>query len=66
MNTFRLDKKDKNARYYLTIDQLGSVAQVFVNGKKAGTIWCSPWSVDITSQIKKGKNCLEIRVANSL
>ncbi|MEN2412271.1 glycosyl hydrolase [Flavobacterium mesophilum] len=42
------------------------VAQVFVNGIDAGTVWCSPWQVDITSYLKKGQNDLEIRVANSL
>ncbi|MFD2164023.1 glycosyl hydrolase [Paradesertivirga mongoliensis] len=44
----------------------GSVAQVFVNGKDAGIVWCSPWQLDITPYIRKGANTLEIRVANSL
>ena len=65
-NTFVLDKKDRQAHYSLVIGQPGSVAQVFVNGKEAGTVWCSPWQVDITPYIKKGRNQLEIRVANTL
>ena len=32
----------------------------------SGTVWCSPWSLDITSYLKKGKNRLEIKVANNL
>ena len=65
-NTFLLGKKSKSASYHLAIGQPGSAAQVFVNGKEVGTIWCSPWTLDITSYVKKGKNQLEIRVANSL
>ncbi|MBR1448233.1 MAG: glycosyl hydrolase family 2 [Prevotella sp.] len=65
-NAFVLDKKDRQARYRLSIGQPGSVAQVFVNGREAGTIWCSPWTLDVTPFVKKGKNRLEIRVANSL
>ena len=64
--TFVLDKKHRQATCHLTFDQVGSVAQVVVNGKEAGTVWCSPWQVDITPYIKKGKNRLEVRVANSL
>ncbi|MEJ6979662.1 glycosyl hydrolase [Pedobacter sp. P351] len=44
----------------------GSVAQVHVNGKDAGIVWCSPWQLDITPYLKKGDNTLEIHVANSL
>ena len=65
-NTFFLDKKDKKARYRLDMGQPGSVAQVFVNGQEAGTVWCSPWTLDVSPYVKKGKNQLEIRVANSL
>ena len=65
-NTFTLDKKDRTAHYRLAFDGLGSVAEVTINGKVAGTVWCSPWTVDITPYIKNGKNQLKIRVANSL
>ena len=64
--TFVLDKKHRQATCHLTFDQVGSVAQVVVNGKEAGTVWCSPWQVDITPFIKKGKNRLEVYVANCL
>ena len=64
--TFVLDKKHRQATCHLTFDQVGSVAQVVVNGKEAGTVWCSPLQVDITPFIKKGKNGLEVYVANCL
>ena len=64
-NTFKL-KKDKKATYRLSLQLLNSAAEVIVNGQSAGVIWCSPWDIDITGQLKRGKNRIEIRVANTL
>lgn len=64
--TFTLGKKDRATAYCLAFERIGSVAQVFVNGHEAGTAWCSPWQVDITPYIRKGRNRLEVRVANCL
>lgn len=44
----------------------GFVAKIVVNGKEAGIVWCSPWTIDITNFLQKGENSLEIHVANSL
>ncbi len=65
-NRFVVKKKETGATYCLALDKVGAAAQVFINGKEAGIIWCSPWKVDITNLLKEGKNTLEIRVANSL
>ena len=65
-NTFTLKQKDSKATYQLAFDGVNAAAQVLVNGQEAGTVWCSPWTLDITPYIKKGKTRLEIRVANSL
>ena len=51
---------------YLTFARLCDVARVVVNGREAGTVWCSPWEVDITDAVQEGENVLEIYVANSL
>lgn len=40
----------------------GSVAQVNVNGKPAGHIVAPPWECDVTSQIKRGENAIEVVV----
>ena len=50
----------------LDLNPSGFVARVKVNGKEAGIVWCSPWQLDITDYVVKGKNYLEIEVANSL
>lgn len=65
-NTFTLKQKNKRSAYSIAFDGVHAAAQVLVNGHEAGTVWCSPWTLDITPYVKKGKNRLEIRVANTL
>ena len=57
--------KKKNI-YRISLDAVGSAAEVIINGQSAGTVWCSPWSLDVTPYLKKGKNLIEIKVANNL
>ena len=64
-NTFTL-KKARKATYCLSLQLLNSAAEVIVNGQTADVVWCSPWSIDITQQLKSGKNRIELRVANTL
>ncbi len=39
-------------------------AVVFVNGKRAGAVWCPPYSLDVTEFLRAGENTLRIEVAN--
>ena len=64
--TFQMGKPDQQAHYRLNVPLLNTTAEVIVNGQSAGIIWCSPYSLDITHFLKKGKNQLELRIANSL
>ena len=41
------------------------LAHVFVNGKDCGVVWCAPWEVDISSDIRDGANDIEIRYTNN-
>ena len=45
---------------------LGSVATVSVNGKPAGYIDAPPWECDVTKQIKRGDNAIEVTVIGTL
>jgi hypothetical protein len=40
-------------------------AVVFVNGKRAGSAWCPPFTVDVTGLLKEGENTLRIEVGNT-
>lgn len=46
------------------LGDVAEVAEVYVNGEKAGTAWREPFRVDISEQVQAGRNTLEIRVAN--
>lgn len=54
------------ARQYLRLDGLNWIARVVVNGQEAGTVWCSPWQLDITDYLQPGRNEIRLEVTNSL
>ncbi len=43
---------------------IGDVAVIWVNGQRAGALWCPPYSLDVTSLLKPGANTVRIQVAN--
>jgi hypothetical protein len=45
---------------------LGSVARVAVNGKPAGEIYASPWTLDVTGLVRPGTNEIEVTVIGTL
>ena len=61
---FKKDKKQKAAHIFLDLGVVKEIAEVRLNGKKIGVLWCPPWNLDITKAIKKGENALEIDVVN--
>jgi hypothetical protein len=40
-------------------------AVVYVNGQRAGSMWCPPYKVDVTGLLKRGENTMRIEVANT-
>jgi hypothetical protein len=42
------------------------MARVVINGRDAGTVWCSPWRLDITDYLRPGRNEIRLEVTNSL
>jgi hypothetical protein len=49
---------------FLELGEFKGIAEVHLNGRNLGTVWCAPWQVDITDALKPGQNALEIRMAN--
>jgi len=39
-------------------------AVIYINDKKAGSLWCPPYSLDVTSLLRAGKNKIKIIVGN--
>ncbi len=65
-HTFCADSLSRSKRQFLQFSRLESVARVTLNGKPVGTVWCSPWRLELTGYLQQGNNILQIEVANSL
>ena len=65
MKTFTVPAGGKpGAPLYLDLGRIGDVAEVRVNGQMAGTVWKAPYRLDIGSMVHRGRNSLDIRVAD--
>ncbi len=56
--------KRRADKLWLDLGQVGDVAEVFINGQRAGITWFAPDRVEISRLIVPGQNRLEVRVAN--
>jgi hypothetical protein len=52
--------------YRLNLPLLNTAAEVLINGQSAGIVWCSPWTVDLSRQLRRGTNHIELRIVNCL
>ena len=55
---------ENDAVYKLELGKVNELAEVYINGTKAGIVWKPPYTTDIGKLLKKGKNTIEIKVAN--
>lgn len=51
-------------RVVLDLGEVHFLAQVAINGQVVGTVWTSPWEIDITGAAQPGRNKLTVYVAN--
>ena len=63
--SFTLSRTDAEKEIVLELGEVHVIATVAVNGKEVGTVWTTPWDIDITDVVTHGKNHLQIRVANT-
>jgi hypothetical protein len=54
----------KGASLWLDLGKVGDVAEVRVNGRLAGIAWKAPYRIDIGALARRGRNRVEVRVAN--
>src|SRR6185369_10388248 len=40
-------------------------AVVYINDKRVGSVWCPPYSLDVTKALRQGTNKLRIEVGNT-
>ena len=66
-NSFDMIDLNKNKKYFLSFSDIQAIViEVELNGKKLPAMAWSPWEIDVTGCIKKGKNEIEITLVNSL
>ena len=53
-----------NTPVMLDLGDVANLAEVTVNGKPLGTVWKTPYRLDVTSAMHPGDNTVEIRVVN--
>ncbi len=62
-NTFTLEKLPKTP-IYLDLGKVMVMAKVKLNGIYVGGVWTTPYRLNVSNAIRKGKNTLEIEVVN--
>lgn len=57
----------KDKKYFLELGSVKDVgiAEVKINGTDKGVLWTAPFRTDISTELQKGENVLEIKVVNS-
>ncbi|BEV02524.1 glycosyl hydrolase [Novosphingobium olei] len=64
--TFDLPRSAAPGRpVWLDLGAVSDIAQVSVNGIDVGTVWHEPYRLDIGKAVRRGRNLLQIRVANT-
>jgi len=63
-NQFDFSANRPAQRLYLDLGKVKGLAEVRLNGKNLGVVWCAPWRVEITEAVKAGENRLEIDIVN--
>ncbi len=54
-----------NRAVAVEFENVKDVAEIYINGKLAGTLWKPPYRVDLTGFVRAGENTLRVRVANT-
>ena len=62
--TFALATEPKVRRTFLNLGEVKDMAEVRLNGRRLGVVWCPPWRIEITDAVRPGANDLEVAVAN--
>jgi hypothetical protein len=63
--TFDFYSTAAGAKVWLDAGKVANLAEVFINDKPCGVIWTAPYRVDVTKELRSGKNDLRIEVTNT-
>lgn len=57
--------KMQGSKVELDLGRVAKMAKIWINGQYMGGVWSAPYSLDITSALKQGKNNIRIDVVNT-
>jgi hypothetical protein len=63
--TFEIEQVQPATHFSLNLGEVDMIAKVTLNGKELGTLWCTPYQLDITSPIVPGKNSLKVEITST-
>lgn len=64
-NSIIIEKIPADETIFLNLGRVSVMAEIRINGQKAGAVWTSPWQAEITKLLKPGENIIEVDVVNN-
>ena len=66
-STVKIGKEDltDDKRVVLDLGELNDISELYLNGKKAATLWYPPYRMDVTDYLKEGENLVSVVVTNN-
>ncbi len=65
--TFQIDTGFlRSGQIWLSLGDVREIAEVEINGRACGVAWMTPYRLDVTSQLRPGRNELTVAVTNLL
>ena len=61
----RKERRRANGMRAMYEGPVREAAVVYVNGKRAGAVWCAPYQVDVSGLLQDGENTIRVVVANT-
>ncbi|MCJ7465371.1 MAG: glycoside hydrolase [Maribacter sp.] len=62
---FKMTRPVSGTTYEIDLGQVKNIAEVTLNDKNVGIFWKVPFRLDVTDELQKGRNILEVKVTNS-
>lgn len=61
---YTIENRTSSTQIFIDLGAVNDVAEIEVNGQKTGIAWKPPYRVQITDQLKTGRNDLSVKITN--
>ncbi len=63
--TFNLNRDKIGKSAILDLGEVLTIADIRINGKSVGVLWCAPYTLEVGEYLKSGKNTIEVDVIST-